>query len=144
MLCGRRALDPSRPQAELNLVEWARPYLASKRRIYRVVDAKLGSRYSLNGAQKIANLAVACLHVKGNMRPTMDYVVSILEGVQDSSDPSKKPAVEKHQGPKSAGRMTAPSANAGTHSPRSSGDLRNKAGSHRFPRHSNPESELVS
>uniref|UniRef100_A0A8I6YE34 Protein kinase domain-containing protein n=1 Tax=Hordeum vulgare subsp. vulgare TaxID=112509 RepID=A0A8I6YE34_HORVV len=82
MLCGRRALDHNRPQAERSLVEWARPYLTSKRRIYRAVDPRLRGEYSLNVVQKIANLAVACLHVNGNMRPTMDYVVSILEGVQ--------------------------------------------------------------
>ncbi|KAM3279509.1 hypothetical protein ACQJBY_046713 [Aegilops geniculata] len=89
MLCGRRALDTNRPQAERSLVEWARPYLTSKRGIFRVVDKRLGGQYSLNGARKIANLAVACLHVNSNMRPTMDYAVSILEGVQDSSDPGK-------------------------------------------------------
>uniref|UniRef100_A0A8R7QKL3 non-specific serine/threonine protein kinase n=2 Tax=Triticum urartu TaxID=4572 RepID=A0A8R7QKL3_TRIUA len=114
MMCGRRALDTNRPQAERSLVEWARPYLTSKRKIFRVVDIKLGGQYSLNGARKIGNLAVACLHVEPNMRPTMDYVVSVLEGVQDSSDPRKKQAVEKHQEPKSAGRMTPPSANTRT------------------------------
>ncbi|XBH96047.1 hypothetical protein VPH35_086516 [Triticum aestivum] len=111
MMCGRRALDANRPQAERSLVEWARPYLTSKRKIFRVVDIKLGGQYPLNGARKIGNLAVACLHVERNMRPTMDYVVSVLEGVQDSSDPGKKPAAEKHQEPKSAGRMTPPSVN---------------------------------
>ncbi|KAF7068781.1 hypothetical protein CFC21_074511 [Triticum aestivum] len=141
MLCGRRALDTNRAPAELNLVGWARPNLTSKRGIFRVIDKKLGGRYSINGARKIANLAVACLHVEGNMRPTMDYVVSILEGVQDSSDRRKKAAAKKHQEPKSAGRMTAPSADAGTarvRRPKSSGDLGNKAASH-----SNQESEPV-
>ncbi|KAI5021058.1 hypothetical protein ZWY2020_054468 [Hordeum vulgare] len=32
------AVDKNRPTSEHNLVEWARPYLMSKRRIFRVLD----------------------------------------------------------------------------------------------------------
>ncbi|EMS62888.1 Protein kinase APK1A, chloroplastic [Triticum urartu] len=42
MLSGRRALDKNRPSGEHNLVEWARPYLTSKRRVFHILDARLG------------------------------------------------------------------------------------------------------
>jgi hypothetical protein len=38
-------------------VEWARPYLTTKRRIFRILDARLGGQYSLAGAQKAEALA---------------------------------------------------------------------------------------
>ncbi|KAG0466562.1 hypothetical protein HPP92_018142 [Vanilla planifolia] len=44
MLSGRRALDKNRPSGEHNLVEWAKPYLTNKRRIFESWTA--GSRGS--------------------------------------------------------------------------------------------------
>ncbi|KAK1322512.1 hypothetical protein QJS10_CPA03g01635 [Acorus calamus] len=52
MLSGRRAVDKNRPSGEHNLVEWARPYLNNKRKIFRILDTRLEGQYSLNGAQK--------------------------------------------------------------------------------------------
>ncbi|RVW19239.1 putative serine/threonine-protein kinase PBL10 [Vitis vinifera] len=42
--------------AEQNLVEWAKPYLATKSRIFRVMDKRLEGQYSLEGAHKAASL----------------------------------------------------------------------------------------
>ncbi|KAL0376988.1 UNVERIFIED_CONTAM: putative serine/threonine-protein kinase PBL11 [Sesamum calycinum] len=47
---GRRVLDKNRPHGEQNLIEWARPYLASKRRVLRVMDPRLEGQYSPSGA----------------------------------------------------------------------------------------------
>jgi hypothetical protein len=60
-------------------VEWARPYLTSKRRIFRILDARLGEQYSLAGAQKAAALALA-------LAPGMEQVVTALEQLQDAKD----------------------------------------------------------
>ncbi|XP_047054619.1 receptor-like cytoplasmic kinase 176 [Lolium rigidum] len=86
MLSGRRALDKNRPSGEHNLVEWARPYLTSKRRIFRILDARLGGQYSLAGAQKAAALALRCLSGDCRVRPGMDQVVAALEQLQDAKD----------------------------------------------------------
>jgi hypothetical protein len=48
MLSGRRALNKNRPSGEHNLVEWARPYLKTKRQIFHILDARLGGQYSLS------------------------------------------------------------------------------------------------
>jgi len=130
MLSGRRAIDKNRPQGEHNLVEWARPYLTHKRKIFRVLDTRLEGQYSLSGAQTIAALAVECLNFEAKTRPSMDAVVSILEGIQDSSE-ARKPAAERHQDPKGAGKkMTSASVGRDSDKPRrkSSNDLRKEAG----------------
>uniref|UniRef100_A0A5B7B6B1 non-specific serine/threonine protein kinase n=1 Tax=Davidia involucrata TaxID=16924 RepID=A0A5B7B6B1_DAVIN len=83
MLSGRRAVDKNRPSGEHNLVEWAKPYLANKRKIFRILDNRLEGQYSLDVAHKAANLALRCLSMEAKFRPSMDEVVKELEQLQD-------------------------------------------------------------
>jgi serine/threonine protein kinase len=94
MLSGRRALDKNRPNGEHNLVEWARPYLRSKRRTFCILDPRLGGQYSLAKAQKAAALAMQCLSVESRNRPSMDEVVTALEQLQDTKEVGN-PQVQK-------------------------------------------------
>ncbi|XVF55278.1 hypothetical protein PTKIN_Ptkin06aG0024200 [Pterospermum kingtungense] len=89
MISGRQAIDKNRPTGEHNLVEWAKPYLTNKRRIFYVLDTRLQGQYSLNRAQKVANLALQCLAVEPKLRPSMDEVVKALEQLQEPGDMSK-------------------------------------------------------
>uniref|UniRef100_A0ACD5TZ95 Uncharacterized protein n=1 Tax=Avena sativa TaxID=4498 RepID=A0ACD5TZ95_AVESA len=91
MLSGRRVVDRNRPSSEHNLVEWARPYLMSKRRIFHVLDARLGGQYSLVRAQKAASLVLQCLSVDPRHRPTMEQVVTVLEQLQDDKEEGNVP-----------------------------------------------------
>ncbi|CAL5386797.1 unnamed protein product [Camellia sinensis] len=86
MLSGRRAVDKNRPSGEHNLVEWAKPYLASKRKIFRILDNRLEGQYSLDIAYKAANLALRCLSTESKFRPNMDEVVKELEQLRDSKE----------------------------------------------------------
>lgn len=86
LLSGRRSLDKNRPPGEHNLVEWARPYLSSKRKVFRVLDPRLGSQYSLTGAHKASQLALQCLSMDSKCRPNMEQVVAALEQLQDLKD----------------------------------------------------------
>ncbi|KAI4307623.1 hypothetical protein L6164_030792 [Bauhinia variegata] len=86
IMSGKRALDKNRPSGEHNLVEWAKPYLTSKRRIFQVMDARIEGQYSLRAAMKAANLAIQCLSVEPRFRPNMEEVVRTLEQLQDSND----------------------------------------------------------
>ncbi|XP_019157675.1 PREDICTED: protein kinase APK1A, chloroplastic-like [Ipomoea nil] len=56
VLSGRRAIDKNRPSAEHNLVEWAKLYMANKRRVFRILDNRLEGQYTLEVAQKVAHL----------------------------------------------------------------------------------------
>ncbi|KAI3470738.1 hypothetical protein Pfo_027401 [Paulownia fortunei] len=96
MLTGRRVLDKNRPHGEQNLVEWARPYLASKRRVLRVMDARIEGQYSPSGALRAATLAIKCLAIEPKYRPTMDEVVKALEQLQDTGSVKTEEA-QKHR-----------------------------------------------
>ncbi|GMN59484.1 hypothetical protein TIFTF001_028580 [Ficus carica] len=96
VLSGRRAIDKNRPTGQHNLVEWAKPYLTSKRRVLNVMDTRLEGQYSLSLAQKAANLALQCLAIDSKYRPNMDEVVTTLEQLQDSKDIPKGAHKEHH------------------------------------------------
>ncbi|KAF8008960.1 hypothetical protein BT93_J0070 [Corymbia citriodora subsp. variegata] len=84
MLSGRRVVDKNRPSGEQNLIEWAKPYLSSKRKIFHVMDARIRGQYSLSGALKAAAVAVKCLSLEPKSRPNMKQVLRALEQLQDS------------------------------------------------------------
>lgn len=104
MLSGRRAVDKNRPRGEQKLVEWAKPYLSSKRKIFRVLDARIEGQYSLEGALKAADLALKCLSTDAKLRPKMDEVVATLEQLQDFKETTKSTHNEQnHQNWSSTG-----------------------------------------
>lgn len=86
LLCGRRVVEDDRPRGEHNLVEWARPYLASKRRVVKIFDARIEGQYSVAAALEAANIAYQCLSAEPNSRPNMNEVIKALERLQESSD----------------------------------------------------------
>lgn len=83
MLSGQRVVDKNRPSGRHSLVEWAKPYLAHKRKIFRVIDNRLEGQYTLEVAHTVANIALRCLSVDPRLRPSMAEVVKVLEQLQD-------------------------------------------------------------
>ncbi|KAI3470203.1 hypothetical protein Pfo_026866 [Paulownia fortunei] len=81
LLSGRRVIDRTRVGKEQNLVEWAKPYLGDKRKLLRVMDAKLEGQYPHNGAYTVAILALQCLSTHPKLRPRMAEVLVALEQV---------------------------------------------------------------
>lgn len=61
MLTGLRALDTARPAPQLNLVDWAKPYLADRRKLARLVDPRLEGQYPSKAALRAAQLTLSCL-----------------------------------------------------------------------------------
>ncbi|KAL6641192.1 hypothetical protein ACP70R_019373 [Stipagrostis hirtigluma subsp. patula] len=94
LLTGRRALDKSKPVSEQNLVDWARPYLGDKRRLYRIMDLKLGGQYPKKGAHAIASIALQCIRNEAKMRPQMSEVLEKLEQLQDPKYDVTPPQVD--------------------------------------------------
>jgi interleukin-1 receptor-associated kinase 4 len=107
LLTGRRALDKSKPVSEQNLVDWARPYLGEKRRLYRIMDSKLGGQYPKKGAHAVAGIALQCIRNEGKMRPAMSEVVEKLEQLQDPKYNMAAPQVNTRQtsSPSSSGSV---------------------------------------
>ncbi|KAL2508439.1 Protein kinase APK1B [Forsythia ovata] len=83
MLSGRRALDKNRPSRQQKLVEWAKPHLANKRKLFRVLDNRLEGQYTIDVAHRVANLTLQCISSEPNLRPTMKEIVKELEQLQD-------------------------------------------------------------
>ncbi|XP_024031040.1 receptor-like cytoplasmic kinase 176 [Morus notabilis] len=83
MLSGKRAVDKNRPSGEHNLVEWAKPYLASKRRVLQIFDSRIEGQYSVGGAIRAVNIAIQCLATEPKYRPSMKEVVKALEQLQE-------------------------------------------------------------
>jgi hypothetical protein len=46
MLSGQRALDSNRPSGQLSLANWAKPYLADRRRLARLMDPRFKGQYN--------------------------------------------------------------------------------------------------
>ncbi|XP_043713013.1 probable serine/threonine-protein kinase PBL3 [Telopea speciosissima] len=95
LLTGRRAVDKTRVGAEQNLVDWAKPYLVDRRKLFRIMDTKLEGQYSQKGAFMAAILALHCLSYGAKARPRMAEVLAKLEQIQDPKSTAKHSQFEK-------------------------------------------------
>ncbi|XP_059663053.1 probable serine/threonine-protein kinase PBL15 [Cornus florida] len=86
LLTGRRAMDKTRPKSEQNLVDWAKPYLTSSRRIRCIMDHRLSGQYSVKGAKEMALLALHCVSLNPKDRPKMPTIIETLEALQHLKD----------------------------------------------------------
>ncbi|KAL6629723.1 hypothetical protein ACP70R_029488 [Stipagrostis hirtigluma subsp. patula] len=82
MLSGQRALDPNRPNGQLSLVDWAKPYLADRRKLARLMDPRLEGQYNSKQALQAAQLTLNCLAGEPRSRPSMKEVVDTLEQIE--------------------------------------------------------------
>ncbi|KAI3412391.1 Protein kinase domain-containing protein, partial [Psidium guajava] len=79
LLTGRKSLDKSRPAREQNLTDWALPLLKEKKKMFDLVDPRLGDNYPIKGMHKAAMLAYHCLNRNPKARPLMRDIVDSLE-----------------------------------------------------------------
>ncbi|XP_041999140.1 probable serine/threonine-protein kinase PBL11 [Salvia splendens] len=89
ILTGKKAIDKNRPTGEHNLVEWAKPYLTNKRRMFRLIDSRIEGQYTVDLAVKAATLAYQCISMDPRARPDMNEVITALEQLHDSRDAYK-------------------------------------------------------
>ncbi|GER54879.1 protein kinase superfamily protein [Striga asiatica] len=82
LLSGRRVLDKNRVKIEQNLVDWAKPYMKDKRKLWQIMDMKLEGQYSEKAAFTVANVALQCLKPNPKVRPCMAEVLAKLEDLQ--------------------------------------------------------------
>ncbi|KAK9064491.1 hypothetical protein SSX86_015874 [Deinandra increscens subsp. villosa] len=93
MLTGMRTLDDTRPAIQRNLVEWAKPFLASRRKLKHIMDSRLDGKYPSKAAVQVAQLAVTCLEPEPKSRPSMQEVVATLEQLSDIIERPKVPRI---------------------------------------------------
>ncbi|CAL5355106.1 unnamed protein product [Camellia sinensis] len=95
LLSGRRAVDKSKVGVEQNLVDWAKPYLGDKRKLFRIMDTKLEGQYPQKGAYTAATLALQCLSTEAKVRPRMSEVLTDLEQLQVPQNAAKHSQSER-------------------------------------------------
>ncbi|KAK4791393.1 hypothetical protein SAY86_031806 [Trapa natans] len=82
LLSGCRAVDKGKIGVQQNLVEWTKPYLKERRKLFRIMDTKLEGQYSQKGAYTAASLALQCLSKEAKARPPMSEVLKALEQLE--------------------------------------------------------------
>ncbi|KAF5734703.1 protein kinase 2B chloroplastic-like [Tripterygium wilfordii] len=105
LLSGRTVVDKTKVGVERNLLEWARPYLTDRRKLFRIMDTKLEGQYPQKGAYMVALLAVQCTS-EAKVRPQMDEVLAVLDELPNGKD-TKKPSKVKQQAVSNPGSNSA-------------------------------------
>ncbi|XP_039059891.1 probable serine/threonine-protein kinase PBL3 [Hibiscus syriacus] len=96
LLSGRRAVDKTKVGVEQSLVDWAKPYLGDKRKLFRIMDTRLGGQYPQKGAYTAATLALQCLNSEAKLRPRMSEVLAALEQLEAPKTALKHYQPEQH------------------------------------------------
>ncbi|CDY39319.1 BnaC05g10600D [Brassica napus] len=90
LISGRHAMDYSNNGVRCSLVDWAKPNLGNKRKLFSIMDTKLGGQYPQKGAYTVATLALLCLNPEAKVRPKMSAVLVTLEKLESAAKPGTK------------------------------------------------------
>ncbi|KAI8022147.1 putative serine/threonine-protein kinase PBL3 [Camellia lanceoleosa] len=107
LLSGHRAVDKSKAGVEQNLVDWAKPYLGDKRKLFRIMDTKLEGQYPQKGAYAAATVALQCLSTEPKLRPRMAEVLATLQQLQAPKNAAKHTQPEHRTVSNSIGKSAA-------------------------------------
>ncbi|KAG8076541.1 hypothetical protein GUJ93_ZPchr0006g43425 [Zizania palustris] len=107
MLSGQRALDPNRPNGQLSLVDWAKPYLADRRKLTRLMDPRFEGQYNSKQALRAAQLTLNCLAGEPRSRPSMKEVLETLEQIETMKSRARDTRGSGSSRDHSHGRTTA-------------------------------------
>lgn len=81
LMSGLRGIDGNRHVEMHDLIDWASPYLRAKKRLWRIMDSRLGGQYPHKEAHKVAMIAFRCVSSDPRLRPRMSEVVAALENL---------------------------------------------------------------
>lgn len=95
LLSGRRAVDKNKVSTEQILVDWAKPFLGDKRKLFRIMDTRLEGQYSKKSAFAVANLALQCISTDSKQRPQMRDVLAVLETLHDAKEGTRSLQMEQ-------------------------------------------------
>ncbi|XP_051116544.1 serine/threonine-protein kinase PBS1-like [Andrographis paniculata] len=78
LITGRRAIDLSLPQAEQNLVSWARPLFNDRRKFHKLADPRLQGKFPVRGLYQALAVASMCTQEQAAGRPMIGDVVTAI------------------------------------------------------------------
>lgn len=97
-MTGLHAYDTKHPSGQHNLTDWIKPHLSERRKLEKIIDARLEGRYPCKSAVQIAQLALHCLENDPKNRPSMQEVVETLELVVSADErPQERRVHFSHQ-----------------------------------------------
>ncbi|KAL8142352.1 hypothetical protein V2J09_015384 [Rumex salicifolius] len=108
LMTGRTAIDNTRSGLEQSLVDWTRPCLRDKRKLFRIMDSSLQEQYSQKDAMTLASLALDCLESDPKERPKMPEVLAQLVKVHDRMTTAKTPQRTPSRSPLNVTPMGSP------------------------------------
>ncbi|XP_059633474.1 serine/threonine-protein kinase PBS1-like [Cornus florida] len=89
LITGRKAIDNKRPQAEQNLVIWARPLFNDRKRLAKLADPLLRGNFPMRGLYQALAVASMCIQEQAAARPLIGDVVTALSYLSNQAyDPN--------------------------------------------------------
>ncbi|KAI4375420.1 hypothetical protein MLD38_013288 [Melastoma candidum] len=80
LLSGREATESPSPEFNQSLVEW---HNQDYSKFSNIIDRRLGSRFTVQGMEEFIRLAMRCVEVSSERRPSMSYMTLELERILD-------------------------------------------------------------
>ncbi|CAA2935008.1 probable serine threonine- kinase At1g01540 [Olea europaea subsp. europaea] len=105
IITGRSPVDYSRPQGEINLVDWLK-MMVGNRKSEEVVDPKLPERPASKALKRVILVALRCVDPDAKKRPKMGHVIHMLEAEDLTSHDERRVGRESsssHQEDEQAG-----------------------------------------
>lgn len=96
LLTGLKVVDVNRPNGSHNLIDWAKPFLAEKRKLKKIMDPRLENQYPPKAAFQATELVLKCLESEPKHRPSMEEVLVTLQEINSiKMNPTPSKASEK-------------------------------------------------
>ncbi|KAK8689031.1 hypothetical protein V6N13_087762 [Hibiscus sabdariffa] len=78
LISGRKAIDPSRPADEQNLVAWAQPIFKEPKNFPQMADPSLKRKFPERGLNQAVAMAAMCVQEEAAARPLISDLASVL------------------------------------------------------------------
>ncbi|KAK9041457.1 hypothetical protein V6N11_016557 [Hibiscus sabdariffa] len=111
LISGRKAIDPSRPAAEQNLVAWAQPIFKEPKNFPQMADPKLKRKFPERGLNQAVAMAAMCVQEEAAARPLISDLASVLsflsiptqesnvsENIPSSGEPNENESTDDESG----------------------------------------------
>uniref|UniRef100_A0A2C9VHH0 Protein kinase domain-containing protein n=1 Tax=Manihot esculenta TaxID=3983 RepID=A0A2C9VHH0_MANES len=95
LITGRRAIDPTKPIHEQNLVAWAQPIFRDPKRFPDMADPVLHKQFPEKDLNQAVAIAAMCLQEESAARPLMSDVVTALSFLSAGNEDPLNPPLEE-------------------------------------------------
>jgi len=82
IICGRKPLDHTLPEEEIDLLRWVKDYVAINEtpgKMVKIIDKDMDGKYDMKSITMVAKLALRCVEHTPCWRPSMSEVVGELK-----------------------------------------------------------------